>query len=521
MAFMEKLEEQLKNEMQLTENGAVGYKTSGKRLLDMNFAVSSMRNWSVREILESYIKAYYEDPHLAVKWLFYLRDVRGNGMGERRVFRICMKWLCHTKYDKVKSLIPLIPEYGRYDDWTPLLDTKAKDFVISLIRQQLDKDMADMGKEKEISLLAKWLPSCNSSAEVTRDAARCIYKALGLTEKEYRQMLSKMRSYLRVVEVQMSADHWSEIEYSHVPSRANLIYGNAFLCNDEQRRREFLGGVKRGEKMMHAGTLFPSDIVARYRIVDRFRGKYDIGEQDDTLEELWRALPDYVQGDDTTMVVRDGSGSMTTPIGATNVTALHVSTALTIYFAERCKGQYANHFITFSSTPQMIDLSPAKTLQEKLEICTAYNDCTNTDLKAVFNLILRTAVEHKLPQEELPKNILIVSDMEFDHAVTSYWDRQENFDSVTLFGQIKEAYRKQGYQMPRLIFWNVCSRTNTIPLQENEAGVALVSGFSPAVYNMVLTDKLDPYVCLLKQLNAKRYEAVEKILQQQEQAESF
>ena len=153
MAFMEKLEEQLKNEMQLTENGAVGYKTSGKRLLDMNFAVSSMRNWSAREILESYIKAYYEDPHLAVKWLFYLRDVRGNGMGERRVFRICMKWLCHTKYDKVKSLIPLIPEYGRYDDWTPLLDTKAKDFVISLIRQQLDKDMADMGKEKEISLL--------------------------------------------------------------------------------------------------------------------------------------------------------------------------------------------------------------------------------------------------------------------------------------------------------------------------------------------------------------------------------
>lgn len=503
MTFMNSLRKHLNNEKQSTENGAVGYKTSGKALLDLNFAVGSMRDWEDDRIISRYAKAYYESPLLAVKWLFYLRDIRGNGMGERRAFRVCFRWLVENHFEYVLRLVELIPEYGRFDDWLCLLDTKANDAVIAEIRKQLDKDLSDMNAGKNISLLAKWLPSCNTSSADTREMGRNICRKLGLTEKDYRKTLSALRAYLQVVEVKMSDNNWKEIEYDKVPSRANLIYGNAFLRNDEERRRAFLDKINCGEAKINAGTLFPSDIVNKY--FDRSkRWEGRLTQKNDTLEGLWNALNDYVGEDCSTLVVRDGSGSMQINIGDTSVTALDVSTALAIYFAEHCKGQYYNKFITFSSHPQMIDMANANCLRDKLEICNAHKDCTNTDIKAVFELILNTAVENALSQRDLPKNVLIVSDMEFDHALGK--------NTAPLFEQIKKEYRMKGYKMPRLVFWNVCSRTNTIPIQENESGVALVSGFNPAVYNMVLSDELDPYKCLLNQINSERYDAVEKLI---------
>lgn len=513
MTFMNSLEKQLKSEKQLTENGAIGYMTSGKALLDLNFAVGSMRSWSRDEIVKSFMKAYYESPLLAIKWLFYLRDIRGNGMGERRAFRVCFTWLVENHLEQVINTVELIPEYGRYDDWICLLDTKAKDIVIAQIKQQIEEDLCNMETGREVSLLAKWLPSSNTSSAETRAVAKNICEALGLKESEYRKTLSALRAYLQIVEVKMSANKWSEIDYCKLSSRANLIYGSAFLRNDEARRRDFLDKLSCGERKINADTLFPSDIVRKYYDTHYRWNRGRLEEKNDTLEGLWNALPNYVQGDSSTLVVRDGSGSMETCIGRTIVTALDVSTALAIYFAEHCKGQYYNKFITFSSKPQMIDMSYATSLRDKLQICDAYDDCSNTDLKAVFDLILDTAIEHNLKQEELPNNILIVSDMEFDSMTSRYfWENDEiaNNETQSLLETIGSEYKEHGYNMPRLIFWNVCSRTNTVPLQENEAGVALVSGFNPAIYNMVLSDELDPYKCLLKQINAKRYDAIEE-----------
>lgn len=514
MTFMNRLEDQLNSQKQLTENGAIGYKTSGKELLDLNFAVGSMRNWSEVEIVKGFMKAYYESPLLAVKWLFYLRDIRGNGMGERRTFRVCFKWLVENHLEQVMNTVELIPEYGRYDDWMCLLDTKARDIVMVAIKKQLEEDLCNMEAGKKISLLAKWLPSCNTSSAKTRASAKNICKALGLKAGEYRKILSSLRAYLQIVEVKMTEKKWQEIDYSKLPSRANLIYGDAFLRNDEERRREFLSKLIRGEVKINADTLFPSDIVNKYfRYENRWRSILD--EKNDTLEGLWKALPDYVGDASSTLVVRDGSGSMQTTIGGTRVTALDVSTALAIYFAEHCKDQYYNKFITFSSRPEMVDMSNATGLRDKLEICMAYSDCTNTDLKAVFDLILETAIEHNLQQGDLPNNILIVSDMEFDSMTHQYYSRNsKSFDNKTktLLESISAEYQLHGYKMPRLIFWNVCSRTNTIPLQENEMGVTLVSGFNPAVYQMVLSDELDPYKCLLQQINFERYDAIEKAL---------
>lgn len=241
-----------------------------------------------------------------------------------------------------------------------------------------------------------------------------------------------------------------------------------------------------------------------------------LAEKDETLEGLWKALPDYVKGDAFTLVVRDGSGSMQVNVGNTKVTALNVSTALASYFAEHARGEFHNQFITFSSRPEMIDLSEAKSLRDKIDICETYRDCTNTNLQDVFELILYTAVDHHLSQEELPDNILIISDMEFDRAIykpSGEYGKASNVYTQSLMAVIQNKYAFYGYEMPRLVFWNVCSRTNTIPIQQSRAGVALVSGFNPAVYNMVLSNETDPYQCLLKQINDKRYEAVEKALE--------
>lgn len=515
MTFMNDLEKQLNNEKQLTENGAVGYRTSGKELLDLNFAVPSMRKWNEIEIRKAFTKAYYENPLLAVKWLFYLRDIRGNGMGERRTFRICFKWLVENHFDKVMSLVELIPEYGRYDDWICLLDSKANDIVMFQIKRQLEVDICNMEQGKEISLLGKWLPSCNASSSQTKLYAKNICKMLGFKESEYRKTLSALRAYLNVVEVKMSAREWSAINYSSLPSRANLLYGNAFLRNDEERRREFLSKLSSGEEKINASTLFPSDIVHKYYgASEKYSWCTKLSVSNETLEGLWAALPDYVGQDSSTLVVRDGSGSMQTEVGNTSVTALNVSTALAIYFAEHLKGQFYNKFITFSSRPEMIDMSNATSLRDKLEICDAHADCSNTNLKAVFDLILSTAISNNLEQNELPKNILIVSDMEFDSMMGIYsrWSsfNQEGSSTKTLLESIAAEYQAHGYILPRLIFWNVCSRTNMIPLQENEAGVALVSGFNPAVYNMVLSNEIDPYKCLLAQINSERYAAIEE-----------
>jgi hypothetical protein len=310
-----------------------------------------------------------------------------------------------------------------------------------------------------------------------------------------------MRKYIDVVECKMSAKEWGAINYESVPSRANLIYNNAFLRNDEERRRAYLGVLEKGEVKINAGTLFPHDIVHKY-ISSGW--SYSLKSLDATLEGLWKALPDTVKGAENTIVVADGSGSMTCNVGGnTSVTALDVANALAIYFSERASGEFKDKYITFSHRPQLVDFSNAKTLRDKIQIALRHNEVADTNIEATFDLILKTAVNNNMSQEDMPKNILIISDMEFNSAVG--WHRPNE----TLFATIANKYAAHGYKLPRLVFWNVNSRTGTVPVKENDLGVALVSGFSVNIVNMVMSNKLDPYECLLETLNTERYQAVE------------
>ena len=330
MGFMSQLKNELNDEKQLTENGAVGFRTTGKELLDLNFAVTSLRKASNVDIMRKFMSAYFEDKVVAVKWLFYARDAR-EGLGERRLFRVCMEKFAKLEPKAVRELLKLVPEYGRWDDLWCLLETDLADDVVDVVKAQLSEDFENMSNGKPISLLAKWMPSANASSEQTKKYAKILCKKFGETPRNYRKFLSQMRGYINVVERKMSAKEWSDINYEAVPSRANLIYNGAFLRNDEDRRRAYLGALEKGEAKINASVLFPHDIVHNY-------GR--TGRVDAALESMWKALPDTVKGCGNTIVVADGSGSMNIKVGNTNVSALEVANSLAIYFAERSSGEF-------------------------------------------------------------------------------------------------------------------------------------------------------------------------------------
>lgn len=512
MSFMNALENEMN--ISVTENGTVGFNSSGKALLDLNFAVSSLRNASESEVANKFIKAFAEDKVLAMKWLFFARDAR-QGLGERRLFRVVISNLVESNPEMVLPLIKLIPEYGRVDDMWCLLDNKdAAEVIYKLVDNQFAEDLRNMKAGKSISLFGKWAPSCNSSSKQTKKYANQLRKALGLTEREYRKALSAFRKYLDVTEVKMSANNWSDIDYEKVPSRANLLYGNAFMKHDEERRRDYLSKLERGEVKINSSVLYPHDIVHKYMKQEVWHPM--VQPKDAALEGLWSSLPDIVNGCNNTIVVADGSGSMTVPVGNTKVTALEVANSLAIYFAERASGEFKDKYITFSENPQLVDFSNCDSLHDKIQTALAHNEVANTNIEAVFDLILQTAIDNNMSQDDMPKNVLILSDMEFDSCAicgeyTGRWS-SVNRPTKRLFDEIADRYKTANLLIPRLVFWNINSRTNTIPVKENDLGVALVSGFSPNICKMVMSEELDPYKCLLETLNSKRYDAIEEVL---------
>ena len=503
-----------------TENGALGYRTSGKNLLDMNFKISSYRNMSPADIIADWNKAYYDDKLTALRFLFFLGDIRG-GLGERRTFRTIFTHIGMTNPKLACNLLGLVPEYTRWDYVLDLLDNKeVRPAIIKLINEQLTSDLVNMEAKKPISLLAKWLPSINSKNKEVRQLALSIYKDLGFpSEKDYRKGISALRRYVDVVEIKMCSNEWSEINYATVPSKANVRYSKAFIKHDEERRTAYFDALKSGETKINASTLFPYEIVSKCKNAITVSGNWIRGERsytvdkervDQTMIELWKALPDFVKGNNNTICVADGSGSMTWGLSRTNVTALDVANSLAIYFSERCSGEFKDNYITFSENPQLVDMSQCNDIYEKLAVAYGHNECTNTDVYKVFKLILDTAVANNLSQEDMVDNILILSDMEFDSATNVYSASDSHKPSKRLFKQIEEEYAAKGYKLPRLVFWNICGRTNTIPVVMNSLGVALVSGFSPVIAKMVLSNKLDPYEVLLDQLMTERYDAVEE-----------
>lgn len=506
MSFLDNLEKNINeiNNLQTTENGAIGFRSTNHPLLDMNFKIPSYRTESVENIIKEYESAYKDNQLLPLLWMFFVRDPRG-GLGERRLFRILFRWWSENNPEVARKVLEFVPEYGRWDDIIKATEgTPIWDDTCGLIKEQLHQDIVNYSNDKPVSLLAKWLPSERTSSQKSRKLARKIAKGIGVPIKNYNRILVSLRKHIDIVESKMSARDWKNIDYSTVPSKANLIYKDAFLRNDKERRERYLMSLENGETKINSSVLYPHEIVHKYTQNTGFWYR-QIKPYDTALEELWKALPKE-DGLENTIVVADGSGSMRSNVGGTSTTALEISHALAIYCSEHCNGEFKNKYITFSNSPKFVNLNGLNSLWDRLEEAQNHSEVSNTDIEAVFDLILHTAIESNARQEDIPKTILIISDMEFDGATTySKYDSNYHSRYATLFDTIERNYRSAGYQIPRLVFWNVNSRTNTIPVKENDLGVTLVSGFSVSILKMVQSGELDPYINLVKTITGERY----------------
>jgi len=458
-----------------TENDMVTHSTSGNKVLDLFYGMGGSRQMSESAIVDILQRAFVEDALLTTKAMFYNRDVRG-GQGERRSFRIMFRWLCENCPEIAVKNIPNVPFYGRWDDLLLAVDTTVEPVALDYIAHSLQ-----LGDK----LCAKWMPR---EGKHFNELSKRLRKYMGLSPKDYRKMLAGNTS---VVENFMCKNAWGKIDYNHVPSVASTKYRTAFGKHDHERYAAWLESLSKLESgnKIHADAIFPHSLVNAY-IKDWNYYRNDMGKLDLTVEAQWKALPDYVPDGASFIPVCDLSGSMTGE-------PMCVSASLGIYLSERNKGPFKDAYITFSARPSLQVVTG--TLRDRLIGMKLGSIAENTNLEAVFKLILSKAVDALLSAEDMPQTILIISDMQFDHCTENR--------SNTAMDMIKDQYGKAGYDMPNIIFWNV--RTSSgVPVKMGENGVALVSGFSPSVMKNLLSGEITPERIMLKTLLDARYERV-------------
>lgn len=485
--FFEEMKKQFNRKT--TENGADAYASTLNKVYDMFAFAGAYRERTNEEVIELFREAYEENPELALKCLFWARD-RAEGAGERRFFRVCLHWLGDVSPLNVKANLAHVPVYGRWDDIYALCDTQSEAFAMGYLANTLITDYnADYP-----SLAAKWAYSCNCSSAEHRALGQKTRKYCHMTEKEYRKMLSTIRKRLNILEHIMSAHEWDKIDFSKIPSIAGFRYAHCFKTRKElaERYEEFLNGK---DVKVNAGVLYPYECVKMARNLEK---SDDAGRR--ALDVYWRNLPDFTEGKDTSnfMCVCDTSGSMTCG-SETSVQPIDVAVSLAIYFAEHAKGPLANHYISFASRPQLIEIK-GKDFYEKANRIVNTNLCDNTNLERVFDLLLNIATSGNVAADEFVKNLFIISDMEIDRGMHNY-----GCDVGSLMERIQHKWEATtDIPFPHLYCWNVDARENTILSLSN---TTFISGASPAILKTVLSGKTGYELCL-EVLTSDRYKGV-------------
>ena len=489
-----------------TENGALTHKTTTSNLLDLFALGGAYRTRSNEDIVLLFKNAYEENPVYALKCLFYLRDVR-SGQGERKFFRTCMHWLASAHTEAAARNMVHIPEYGRWDDFYLFVGTPLEAEAFSVIKTQLALDV----QCKTPSLLAKWLKSENASSSETKKLGSITRKYLGMSHKEYRKTLSILRERINILERLMSEGRWDEIEFDKIPSKAGLIYRNAFARHDVERMKaakeevvSYADFAKDAATKVNAKALYPYEVVAK--VVDKtsggwFGNPYRVN-MDETeramVNKYWDNLTDYFNGATFNgLAVVDTSGSMN---GTSASAPINVAISLGLYCAEKASGPFAGLYISFASRPQLIKTEGVDFV-DKVRRIYATNLVDNTNIEATFDLLLGTAIANNCSQEDLPQNLIVISDMEFDYARTG-----RNIPQETLMEGIEKRWAAHGYKMPNLVFWNVDARQNNIPMTVKN-GITFVSGMSPVIFEQIMKGKT-AYDLMIDKLDSPRYEVI-------------
>lgn len=488
----------------LTENGNLTHKTTRSDLLDMFAMGGAMRQRSDADIILMFRKAFKENEVYALKCLFYLRDVRG-GQGERRFFRICMKDLALNHTEAARRNMKYVAEYGRWDDLYVFVGTPLEVEMFAFIKEQLALDLDC----KTPSLLAKWLKSENTSSRESRRLGNLTRAALGMNHKQYRKTLAHLRTKINVLEKLMSENRWDEIEFDKIPSKAGLIYKNAFARHDIERAKAqattYAEFARNKDTKVNAAVLNPVDIASQ------IFGSWNPDETERLMwDKYWANLKDYYNGrEENGIAVVDVSGSMCG-------TPLHAAVSMGAYIAERGHGPFANHFITFSGNPQLVKFEGVD-LYDKFQRAESADWGMNTNIEATMNLLLTTAINNNCSQEEMPSRVYIFSDMEFDRcaavgpATINRYDgggmrRLTSADSNTYFESLKSKWAQHGYKLPNIIFWNLRSSQDNIPAIGE--GFSYVSGFSMNMIECILSGK-DGYDLMMDKLNTERYAVIQ------------
>lgn len=487
-----------------TENGALTHKSTLSGLLDLFALGAAYRTRSDVDCIYLFQKAYEEDPIHALRCLFYLRDVRG-GQGERRFFRVVTHWLANYDTAAMRRNLEYVPEFGRWDDLYEFIGTKLEEDAFELMRKQLMLDV----QCKAPSLLAKWLKSENTSSPKSRDLANKTRKAFRMTHREYRKTLSLLRERIKVLERLMSENRWDEIEFDKIPSKAGLVYRNAFARRD-MIKAKYEKFAKSETTKVNAGALYPYEVVAKAFNITRssygFYGSRPVDVPLDNTERLminkyWDNLTDYFNGASLdALCMIDTSGSMW---GREGSAPINVAIALGLYAAERARGPFARHYISFSSRPQLIETSGVDFV-DKVKRIYSTNLCENTNIEAAFDMVLKTALRTHCSQADLPKSIVVISDMEFDYARGRGYGAYS--DTRTLMENIERKWEDAGYKMPNLVYWNVQARQDNIPMTVKD-GVSFVSGFSPVIFEQIMKGKT-AIDLMLDKLDSERYACI-------------
>lgn len=478
----------------VTENGAQTHVTTGSDCLDLFATIGAFRGATDDEIINRFVRAYTENRDIAMKLLFFARDIRG-GLGERRVFKVILNWLADNEPATVRKNIVHVAEYGRFDDLLCLMRTACEREMLDVLKAQFEADNEALKNGNEVSLLGKWLPSVNASNAETVLLAKKIARHFGMNDASYRKALVALRARIRIIENHLREKDYS-FDYSKQPSKAMYKYRKAFIHNDGARYGEFINRVLSGKEKLHADTLAPYELVAPY-LSDWTQTNHSFlreitAQEKDSLNAMWESLPD-IKTSDNTIAVIDTSGSMywdAKPVPAA------VALSLGLYFAEHNTGHYKNHFIEFSARPQLIEIK-GDTFVDRLRYVASFNEVANTNLEAVFDLILNSAVKNNVPVGELPAKLIIISDMEFDCCVSNA--------GSTNFENAKTKFTAHGYNLPDIVFWNVASRNRQQPVTMNKQGVALVSGCTPRLFEMVASGTMNPYAFMLEVVESERY----------------
>lgn len=478
----------------MTENGGFAWSDPSNDLVKLFGLVGALRNRDEKEIENLFASAWRVDPLTALKICFYARDIRNGGLGERDVPRVLYRWLAFTAPNTMIENFSNVEKFGRFDDFYTFCDTPIEKEMWAYLKTRILLDLENSTQGKPVSLAAKWLKSANTSSAESRALGRRTAYAFGIKEKQYRKMLSYLRRYIDVVETKISDNDWENIDFETLPSRAILKYRKAFSKHCGDLFNAYLEKVRTGEKKINTATLYPYDLVKPY-VKSYYGERKEDNLSDAVIEESWKKLPDYVKSENNILVMADTSGSMTVD----DFRPLATSTSLAIYFAERNKGAFANCYMTFNRDPDFITIDANTSLKAKIREachCSGYN----TDLDRAFRRILDRCVMAIVPQEDIPKALIIISDMEIDS-----YARRTGEDFVKKW---ERKFKGHGYTMPKLIFWNVEARHN-IFLGKNLEKVQYFSGSSAATFgDIIRAIDLNAYEAMMFTLSKPAYNSI-------------